>query len=151
VILETRITYLKGANMQHTTTQPRITAITQQLVLKKSVFVIALAVLGGFTILAGMISLVSAIILLSNAAMPSLSSSLLADAGMDITTGLLIIASSRAFAKGKILAVWLCGASMLVDSLYSLIRSYPLHYIFIGLGCLFIWQMLKFRTEWETL
>ena len=137
--------------MQHTTTQPRITAITNQSVFKKSTFVIALAALGGLTILAGMVSLISAIILLSNASLPSLSSTLLTDAGMDIVTGLLIMTSSRAFAKGKFLAVWFCGGSMLLDSLYSLIKGYPLHYIFIGLSCLFIWQMLKFRTEWETL
>ena len=151
VIPETHTTHLKGANMQHTTTQPRITAITHQSVFKKSTFVIVLAVLGGITILAGMISLVSAIILLSNAAMPSLANTLLTDAGMDIVTGLLIVTSSRAFAKGKILAVWFYGGSMLVDSLYNLIKGYPLHYIFIGLGCLFIWQMLKFRKDWEIL
>ena len=137
--------------MQHTTTHPRITAIAHQSVFKKSLFVIALAVLGGLSILSGIISLISAIILLSNAAMPSLSSTLLTDAGMDIVTGLLMVTSSRAFAKGKFLAVWFCGGSILLDSLYSLIKGYPLHYLFIGLGCLFIWQMLKLRKNWETL
>jgi hypothetical protein len=137
--------------MQHITTQPRITAITHQSVFKKSLFVIALATLGGLSILAGIISLVSTIILLSNTALPSLSNTLLTDAGMDIVTGLLMVASSSVFAKGKFLAVWFCGGSMLVDSLFSLIKGYPLHYIFIALGCLFIWQMLKFRKDWETL
>ena len=151
LIPEAYITYLKGANMQHITTQPRISAITHQSVFKKQTFVFALAALGGLTILAGMVSLVSAIILLSNAATPSLASTLLTDAGMDIVTGLLMVTGSRAFAKGKFLAVWFCGGSLLLDSFYSLIKGYPLHYIFIGLGCLFIWQMLKFRTEWETL
>lgn len=138
--------------MQHTTTQPRITAITQihQTVFKKSTFVIALAVLGGITILAGIVSLVSAIILLLNTSLPSLSSIMLTDAVADMAIGTLIIASSRAFAKGKFLAVWLFGGSILLDSLYSLIRGYELHYIFIGLGILFIWQMLKFKKEWET-
>ena len=137
--------------MQHTTTQPRITPITYQSVFKKPTFIFALAALGGLTILAGIVSLVSAIILLSNAALPSLSSTLLTDAGVDIVTGLLMVTSSRAFAKGNFSAVWFCGGGMLVDSLYSLIKGYPLHYIFIALGCLLIWQMLKFRTEWETL
>ena len=42
-------------NMQHTTTQPRITTITQthQSVFKKSIFVIGLTGLGGIAILAG--------------------------------------------------------------------------------------------------
>jgi hypothetical protein len=139
--------------MQHTTTQPRITTIpqTQQSVFKKSVFVITLSVLGGITILAGIVSLASAIILLSNAALPNLSTTLLTDGIFDITVGMLIIASSRAFANGKILAIWLCAGSVLLDSLYSLIRGYELHYLFMAFGFLMIWQMLKYRQEWEAL
>jgi hypothetical protein len=137
--------------MQHITTQPRITAITQthQSVFKKSTFVIGLAGLGGIAILAGIISLISAMILISNASMPSLSSTMLTDAAAVMTIGTLIIASSRAFAKGKMLAIWLYGGSILLDNLYGLLMGYQLHYIFMGLGFLVIWQMLKFRKEWE--
>jgi len=137
--------------MQHITTQPRITAITQshQSVFKKPTFVIGLAGLGGIAILAGIISLISAMILISNASMPGLSSTMLTDAAVVMTIGTLIIASSRAFAKGKMLAIWLYGGSIFLDSLYSLIMGYELHYIFMGLGFLVIWQMLKFRKEWE--
>jgi len=138
--------------MQHTTTQPKITVIAQthQSVFNKSIFVIALASLGGITVLAGIVSLVSAIILLSNASMPSLVGTIFTDAVLDITIGTLIIVSSRAFVQGKILAIWLFNGSLLLDSLYSLIRGYELHYIFIGLGVLLIWQMLKFKKEWAT-
>ena len=137
--------------MQHITTQPRITAITQthQSVFKKSTFVIGLAGLGGIAILAGIISLISAMILISNASMPGLSSTMLTDAAVVMTIGALIIASSRAFAKGKMLAIWLYGGSILLDNLYGLLMGYQLHYIFMGLGFLVIWQMLKFRKEWE--
>ena len=137
--------------MQHITTQPRITAITQthQSVFKKSTFVIGLAGLGGIAILAGIISLISAMILISNASMPGLSSTMLTDAAVVMTIGALIIASSRAFAKGKMLAIWLYGSSILLDNLYGLLMGYQLHYIFMGLGFLVIWQMLKFRKEWE--
>jgi len=135
--------------MQQTTTQPRITVIPNQSVFKKSTFVIALAVLGGLTFLGAIISLVSAITLFSNASLPALSRSILSDAVVDMIVGTLMLASSRAFAQGKILTVWFLGASILVDSLYSFIRGYELHYLFIGLGCLFIWQMLKFKKEWE--
>ena len=137
--------------MQHITTQPRIIAITQthQSVFKKSTFVIGLAGLGGIAILAGIISLISAMILISNASMPSLSSTMLTDAGVVMTIGALIIASSRAFAQGKMLAIWLYGGSILLDNLYGLLMGYQLHYIFMGLGFLVIWQMLKFRKEWE--
>ena len=138
--------------MQHTTTQPKITVIAQthQSVFNKSIFVIALASLGGITILAGIVSLISAIILLSNTSTPSLASTILTDAVLDIIIGTLIIASSRAFVQGKILAIWLFNGSLLLDSLYSLIRGYELHYIFMGLGVLLIWQMLKFKKEWAT-
>jgi len=135
--------------MQHTTTQPKIAIITDQSVFKKSTFVIALAVLGGIIILGAIISLFSAIVLLSNAALPTLSRSILSDAAVDLIVGMFMLASSRAFAQGKILTVWFLGGSILVDSLYSLIRGYELHYLFVGLGCLFIWQMMKFREEWE--
>ena len=137
--------------MQHTTTQPRITAITQthQSVFKKSTFVIGLTGLGGIAILAGIISLVSAMILISNASMPGLSSTMLIDAAVSMIIGTLIVASSRAFAQGKMLAIWLLGGSILLDNLYGLIMGYQLHYIFMGLGFLLIWQMLKFRKAWE--
>ena len=139
-------------NMQHTTTQPRITAITQthQSVFKKSIFVIGLTGLGGIAILAGIISLVSAMILISNASMPGLSRTMLTDAAVSMTIGTLIIASSRAFAQGKMLAIWLLGGSILLDNLYGLTMGYQLHYIFMGLGFLLIWHMLKFRKAWET-
>ena len=139
--------------MQHTATQPKITIITQthQSLFKRSIYVRALAALGGITVLAGIVGLISAITLLSNAALPTLSHTMLRDAVVDVTTGGLLVASSRVFAKGKILAIWLYVSSILLDTLYSLIMGYPLHYIFIGLGSLLIWQMLKFRKQWENL
>jgi hypothetical protein len=135
--------------MQHTTTQPRIIVITNQSVFKKSTFVIALAVLGGLTILGAIVSLASAILLLSNASLPALSRSILSDVAVDMIVGTLMIASSRAFAQGKILTIWFLAGTILVDSLYSLMRGYELHYLLIALGFLFIWQMLKSKKEWE--
>ena len=137
--------------MQHTTTQPRITARTQthHVVIKKSTFVIALAALGGMSILAGVISLISAIVLLSNAAMPSLVNTILTDIALDFILGALLFASSRALAQGKMLAVWLYGGSLLIDSFYSLVMGYSLNYIFMGLGLLLIWQMVKYRAKLE--
>ena len=137
--------------MQHTTTQPRITVITQahQSVFKKSTFVIAIAVFGGISILAGVISFVSAIVLLSNAALPSLVNMILTDVAFDFILGALIIASLRALTQGKMLAVWLYGSSLLIDSFYSLVMGYSMNYIFMGFGLLLIWQMVKYRAELE--
>jgi len=137
--------------MQHTTTQPRISAITQthQSVVKKSTFVIAIAVFGGMSILAGVISSVSAIVLLSEAPMSGMVNSVLADVAFDFILGALIIASLRALTQGKMLAVWLYGSSLLIDSFYSLVMGYPMNYIFMGFGLLLIWQMVKYRAELE--
>jgi hypothetical protein len=139
--------HLKGANMEFSTTQPKISAIARQPVLKKSAFVAALAIFGVFNTLAGIISLVTAIILISNASMPSLASTLLTDTAYKLSLGTLIIASSRAFVKGRLLSIWLYAGSILLDSLYNLLTGYPLNYVFIGFGLLLIWQILKFKNE----
>jgi hypothetical protein len=137
--------------MQHTTTQPRITAITQthQSVVKKSTFVIAIAVFGGMSILAGIISSVSAIVILSETSMPGMVNTILADVAFDFTLGALIIASLRAVTQGKMLAVWLYATGLIIDGFYSLVMGHPLNYIFMGFGLLLIWQMVKYRTELE--
>jgi hypothetical protein len=133
--------------MQHSTTQPRIAAITHQPVLKKDIFVFALAVFGFFSILSGIVGFVLAIILLSNATAPDLATTLFIDPAYDLTLGAIIIVSSRAFARGKFLSVWLYGGSLIIDSLYHTLRGYPLNFLFMGFGLLIIWQLLRFRSE----
>jgi len=137
--------------MLDSTTQPRIAAITPQLVVKKSTFMTAFAALGTMSILAGVISSVSAIVLLSETSMPGIVNSVLADVACNFILGILIMTSWRALAQGKMLAVWLFGSSLLIDSFYSLVMGYQLNYIFIGFGLLLIWQMVKYRAELELL
>ena len=136
--------------MQHSTTHPRITAIKQQPVINKSIFVIALAVFGVLNTLIGLIGLLSVII-------PYLSESILALAGttvpnaiFDLFLGGLMLASSKAFSQGRIAAIWIYGASIFLDSLYKLMTGYPLNYVFIVFGLFLIWQLLKFRDQWKT-
>jgi hypothetical protein len=81
--------------------------------------------------------------------MPSLAETMLWDAVYEFSLSALIFASSRAFAKGKILSVWLYGGSILLDSLYNILTGNPLNYIFIGFGLLLIWQILRFRDRLE--
>ena len=135
--------------MQYTTTQPKIRAITQQPVLNKKAFLASLAIFGVFDLLAGLINLVTAIILFSNASLPSLASSTLIDAIYKLSLGTLILASSAAFVKGKLLCVWLYAGAMLVGNLYSLFMGYPLNYVFLGFGLLLIWQVWKNRNQLE--
>ena len=110
---------------------------------------IALAALGTMSILAGIISSVSAIVLLSESSMPDLVNSVLADVTCNFILGILIMTSWRVLAQGKMLAVWFLGTSLLVDSFYSLVMGYQLNYVFVSFGLLLIWQMVKYRAELE--
>ena len=136
--------------MENTTTHPRIVPITQthQPVLNKSAFVAALALFGVFYMLAGIINLVTAIILFSNAS-PSLANPMLIDTVHKLSLGALISWSSWAFGRGKLLSVWLYAGSLIADSLYNLMMGYSLNYVFIGFGLLLIWQTLKYRSQLE--
>jgi hypothetical protein len=135
--------------MEFTTTQQRIAAIPRQQVLKKPVFVAALTIFGVFSSLAGIISLATAVILSSNASMPSLGEAMLIDAAYEFILGALIFASTRAFTKGSLLSVWFYGASLVLDCLYNLLTGQPLNFMFLGFGLLLIWQILQFRNELE--
>ena len=137
--------------MQETTTQPRIAAIAHihPSVIKKSTFMIALLALGSMSILAGVISSVSAIVLLSEVPMSGMVNSVLADVVCNFILGALIMTSWRALSQGKTLTIWLFGSSLIVDSFYSLVMGYPLNYVFMGLGLILIWQMVKHKTELE--
>jgi hypothetical protein len=133
--------------MDYSTTQQRIAAIGHQPVLKKSAFVAALAIFGVFNVLAGIISLTSAIIFSSDASAPGLANSLLLDAVYQFSLSALIFASARAFAQGKMLSIWLYGGSIILDCTYSLVMGKPLNYVFIGFGLFLIWQILQFRNR----
>lgn len=140
--------------MEHSTTHPRIPAISRPAVIhpsitKKRVFVVSLAFFGVCSILAGIVSLVSAIILLSNATSQELANSMLIETVYGFGLGALILFSSKAFSQGKLLSIWLYGSSILVDCLYHVLLGYPLNYLFVGFGLLLIWQILKFRDELE--
>lgn len=137
--------------MENSTTHPRIVPITQtyQPVLRKPVFVAALAIFGVFYILAGIINLVTAIILFSNVSMPSLVSSTLTDAAYKLCLGALTIASTVTFSKGRLLSIWLYAVGILLSSLYSLIMGYPVNYFFVGFGLLMIWQIWKYKDQLE--
>ena len=134
--------------MHYSTTQPKIPVIVQPI-LKKSTFVFALAVFGVFSTLAGMISLVTAIILSSNASMPSLAETMMVDAVYEFCLAAFIFASARAFSRGKLLSVWLYGGSLILDSLYNLMMGNPLNYLFIGFGLFLISQILRYRNQLE--
>ena len=137
--------------MQHTTTQPRIAAITQRPLMNRPLFLVALAGFGIISIVSGVFGLVSALIPFLSTSMLALAAPTLFDAVFQLFLGGLILASAAAFNQGKILAVWIYGASIFIDSVYKLKLGDPLNYVFLAFGVLLIWQLLKFRDHWESL
>jgi len=67
----------------------------------------------------------------------------------DMLFGSLIFLSSWMLTKGRLLAIWLYGSAILIDCTFNIAMGYQLNYIFIGFGLLFIWQMVKFKNQWE--
>ena len=135
--------------MEYSNTQQRIAAISHQPALKKTAFVLALAIFGVFSGLAGIISLATAITFSADPSTSSLASTLLIDAVYEFTLSALIFASSRAFSKGRILSVWLYGGSIALDVLYNVVTGNSLNYVFIVFGLLLIWQILSFKDKLE--
>lgn len=132
--------------MENSTTHPRIVPIatSHPSAPKKSIFVIALAFFGICSFLSGIIS----IILLLSTTVPSPASALL-EIVYELSLGALILVSAKTCNEGKLVSIWLYGASLIVDCLYHTLMGNPLNYLFLGFGMLLIWQMLKFRTELE--
>ena len=135
--------------MQHSTTQPRIAAITQHPVIHRSVFVLALALFGVVSFLAGIANLTLAIIQSSNGALPGVGSAALLDAAFDFTLGALIVGSLGAFAQNRLLSVWLYAGGILADILYDSLMGYPPNALFVLFGLLLVSQLLRFRNELE--
>ena len=136
--------------MQHSTTHPRITAISQQPVFNKPIFGIAIAAFGILNFLVGVIGLVSVIIPFLSSSILTLAGTTLTNALFDLFLGTLILASSTAFTRGKAATIWLYSASIVMDSLYKLMMGHPLNYVFIAFGLILVWQLVKFRLQWET-
>ena len=133
--------------MDNSITHPRIvlSSIPHQFIWKKSIFVIALAVFGAGSILGGILD-----------AILSLNTTLLASGSLmwfeiiyQLSLGVFILTSVKVFTKGKLLSVWLYGSSILIDSIYHVIMSHSLNFLFIGFGLLLIWQIFQHKRELE--
>jgi hypothetical protein len=133
--------------MEHTTTQPKMAAITHLPDITRSTFVIALAIFGVASILGGLINFLSTSISLSGTSMPSLVYTGPIDVAFDITLGAFIITSSWALAQRRMLALWLYGGSILLDIFFNLAMGYPLNYLFLGFGLLLTWQIAAYREN----
>jgi hypothetical protein len=135
----------KGANMDNSTTHPRIVPITlaPPRISKKVMFVVALAFFGVCSLVSGIIS----IILLSNGILPAPAGSLWIQIGYELSLGAWMLVSASALARGKWLSVWLYAGSILIDGLYHLLMGYPLNYLFMAFGVVLVWQLLRHRND----
>jgi hypothetical protein len=122
--------------------------IQPQPTLKKSSLVAGLAWYAVISFIGGLIGMI-AIKGFVPSYLPALAESMYLDSVFDMSLGALIFISSRVLAKGKILAIWLYGGAILMDSIFNIAMGYKLNYILIGFGLLFIWQMVKLKNDWE--
>jgi hypothetical protein len=116
--------------------------------LKKSILVTGLAAYGAINLAVGLLGVLAAKLFLSTYHSASAEAMLL-DSLFNIIFGVLILISAWVLVQGKVLAVWLYGAGILLASVYSITMKHGLNYFFIGLALLFIWQMLRLKNEWE--
>ncbi len=118
-------------------------------ILDKSILTKGNALLGIVILIGAAINLLSAASLLLKSVFPSLAREMLTSGIFSVVVGVLVFVSSRALAKGKLVAAWLYGVGILIDSIYNIIAGRATNYLFIGFGVIFIWQMLKFKNEWR--
>jgi hypothetical protein len=122
--------------------------IQTQSTLKKSTLVAGLAWYAMISLTGGLIGII-AIKGFVPSYLPALAESMFLDSVFDMFLGALIFISAQVLAKGKVLAIWLYGSAILMDSIFNIAMGYKLNYILIGFGLLFIWQMVKRKNEWE--
>lgn len=125
----------------------------RQPTIDPSILAKGLMILGILSVTTGVLTVLLVIRLLSNAHVTSLVKPMLMEGTSDMILGTLTIASSRVIAKGRLLGIWLYIGSILINYLYSLAVGEKLNYIVLGFSILFIWQILKSRSElrlsWE--
>lgn len=96
---------------------------------------------GLFLVISGGITLLSALSFVSTKSFPDLANDMLLKSIFDIAVGILIFATSRAMAKGKALAIWLCGISMVIEVSGQLITGEKLNFLFIMFGIYALWHI----------
>jgi hypothetical protein len=67
----------------------------------------------------------------------------------DTLLGLLSLATSRALSKGKAIAIWLYGGTLLVDIAANLSKGHQPNFLVLSFGLLFLWQMLALKKQGE--
>ncbi len=122
--------------------------IRTQSTLKKSTLVKGLAWYAVINFAFGLIGVIATKGFV-NSYLPAFAETMFLHSAFEMLLGTLIFISSWMLGKGRILAIWLYGGAILMDCIFNIAMGYNLNYIFIGFGLLFIWQMVKFKNQWE--
>jgi hypothetical protein len=97
---------------------------------------------GAFGILAGAINLFGGL-------SSGFSGVKIADVIFNSTYGVLFFVCARVLAKGKVLAIWLCGGVILFSLIYSFIMGRGFNFVIAAIGAWFIWQLFTLKKQGE--
>lgn len=101
-------------------------------------------------VIAGVLSVAAGVINLFAALTPSLApETSLADGLFNISMGVLLVICSRLLTKGKALAIWLFGTTILYSIGYSYAIGRGINYLIALASAFIIWQLLSLKKKGE--
>ncbi len=115
--------------------------------IEKGTYVKGLAFIGVIEFLLGAVSAISASTFIS--AYPEVGIVSLKNGVFNMVLGILTFICSRMLKNGKALAIWLYGATILINVAYEIAMGHKFPYFSILFGVLITWQLLKLKGGWE--
>jgi hypothetical protein len=97
----------------------------------------------------GLFGIIATAIILVGGLSSGFSGIKIADALFNLTYAILFFICARLLAKGKVLAVWLCGAAILLSLIYSFIMGRGFNLIIAVIGAWFIWRLFSLKKLGE--
>jgi hypothetical protein len=114
---------------------------------EKEGYVKGLAFIGIIEFLLGMISAISASTFISS--YPEVGNVSLKNGIFNMVLGVLTFICSRMLKNGKVLAIWLYSATILLNVAYEISMGHKLPYFSILFGAIITWQLLILKKKWK--
>lgn len=114
---------------------------------QNSPFAFVLMISAIIYLIAGTMSLFTWFTLTVHNVFPDLARQLLINSMSGIVSSVLVIASSRALAGGKLLAIWLFAGGILIEFFGKFMANGMLDYSILGIGVFVLWQMQTLRKQ----
>jgi len=115
--------------------------------LEKDTFVKGLVAIGIIQLIVGVLGIISASAFISS--YPDLGNVSLKNGIFSMVLGTLTFICSRLLKNGKALAIWLYGATILINVAYDIAMGHKFPYFSILFGTFITWKLLTFKKEWE--